>query len=217
VWHHGQYGDRDDRDRDAVTFARRVEELAATLRPGAPVPELDRIEGADRSGTVHCVVDRFGAVQDVHIDPGWWAALGPTRVAAAVLDALSYARSKAALAMTALGRHGHRPQLPPAPEIAPPIDVPHVDSPGFERAIEARLDRAFAMLEAARRLRESIADPQPRTVSGPSRLFRVTVLGTVVQGAEVDEDHLGPYAGNELANDARLALQEAARLPVPAS
>ncbi|ROT32404.1 hypothetical protein [Micromonospora sp. HM5-17] len=156
-------------------------------------------------------------MQDVHIGPGWWAALGPTRVAAAVLDALSYARSKAALAMTTLGRHGHRPQLPPAPEIAPPIDVPHVDSPGFERAIEARLDRAFAMLEAARRIRESLADPQPRTVSGPSRLFRVTVLGAVVQSAEVDEDHLGPYAGGELANDARLALQEAARLPIPAS
>jgi hypothetical protein len=217
VSQHGPQNDRDDRTRDAAAFAQRVEDLVATIRPGAPVPELDRIEGADRSGTVYCVVDRFGAVQDVYVDPGWWTALGPTRVAAAILDALDYARSKAALAMAVLSRHGHRPRLPEdTSQVAgPPIDVPHVDSPDFERAIEAKLDHAFAVLKAARRLRESLDDPQPRTVSGPSGLFRVNVLGVVIQGAEVDESRLSPYDADGLASDARHALQEAGRLTIP--
>jgi hypothetical protein len=214
VSQHGPQNDRDDRTRDAAAFAQRVEDLVATIRPGAPVPELDRIEGADRSGTVYCVVDRFGAVQDVYVDPGWWTALGPTRVAAAILDALDYARSKAALAMAVLSRHGHRPRLPEdTSQVAgPPIDVPHVDSPDFERAIEAKLDRGYAILDAVRRLRDDAERRERRVVTGPSGLFQVRLLGPVVEGADVVGAELAPHDGDRIASDARLALQEAAQV-----
>src|SRR5438067_1228110 len=99
-------GDDDPRSRDARTFADNVEELVAATRPGEPVSMLGHIDGSDRSGTVHCVVDDFGDVVDVGIDRNWWGALGPSGVAAGILDALDYARSKVLMAQLILDRYG---------------------------------------------------------------------------------------------------------------
>lgn len=210
----------DARLRDAKAFAQNIEELSANIWPGARVPGLERIDGADHSGTVHCFVDQFGALIDVQIDSDWWNALGAAHVAAAVLDALQFARSKASMAMLILGRHGHRPALATHPDFAsevagPPIEVPHVDDPDFERTIEAKIEHGYAVMDAARRIRQSLDSQERRVLSGPDGLFRVLLAGVVVQGAEVDNS-LGPYDGNRLAADARAALQAAARLTHPA-
>ncbi|MEO3745962.1 hypothetical protein [Plantactinospora sp. B5E13] len=211
---HGHQNDPDARTQDSEIFVQNLEETVAATQPGTPVPNLSRIDGVDASGTIHCTVDLAGALLDLQIDPGWWSALGPERVAAGVLEALEHARTKVVVAVMALNRHGHQAQPAPGPDFAaqvagPPIDVPHLDSPDFERTIEAKIARGFAVLEAARRLRQRLDDPQRRIVSGPRGLFRVVVVGTAVQGAEVDQDRLGPYGGNQLADDARPALQEA--------
>ncbi|WP_184955054.1 hypothetical protein [Paractinoplanes abujensis] len=52
----------------------------------------------DRTGSAYAVVDPVGRFVDIGLRPGWWPALGPVRVAAALVEALEAARMQAALA-----------------------------------------------------------------------------------------------------------------------
>ncbi len=206
----------DHRIRDAKIFAENLEELATRTRPGHPVPGVDRIDGPDRSGSVYCVVDRTGTVVNVRIESDWWETLGPGRIAAAIMEALDYARSKASMALMILDRHGHRPDVPPAPDFGsqvagPAIPLPDPDDPGFDFAAQAKLERAFTILDAAERLGQTRDVAERRIVAGPAGLFRLILAGHAVRGAEVDQHHLGPYDGDRLASDARIALRQVSR------
>ncbi|MCM4077030.1 hypothetical protein [Paractinoplanes hotanensis] len=58
----------------------------------------NRITGSDRTGTAFAVVDPVGRLVDIGLQPGWWPALGPARVAAGLLEAVESARMIAATA-----------------------------------------------------------------------------------------------------------------------
>jgi hypothetical protein len=78
------------------------EQLLAT----DPAPRLDRIRGLDSTGTAFAVVDSVGRFVDIGLDPGWWPALGPRRVACGLIEALECARLKAALVPFIMRKHG---------------------------------------------------------------------------------------------------------------
>jgi hypothetical protein len=82
----------DGRARDVRIFVDNLEDTATRLRPGDALPDVD---GADESGTVHCVVHIDGSLSAVTIVDGWWDAVGPHGVAAAVLSAYRFAQQKA--------------------------------------------------------------------------------------------------------------------------
>nr|WP_296075052.1 hypothetical protein [uncultured Actinoplanes sp.] len=69
------------------------EQLLAT----DPARRPHRLRGLDSTGTAFAVVDSVGRFVDIGLDPGWWPALGPPRVAAGLLEAVESARMKAAL------------------------------------------------------------------------------------------------------------------------
>ncbi|MFC6022397.1 hypothetical protein ACFP2T_40360 [Plantactinospora solaniradicis] len=209
-------GDEDSRLRDTKTFVQNLDELAANSWPGRPIPGTERIEGMDRSGNVYCIVDPLGNVLDVQIESGWWNALGPAHVGAAILDALEQARSKAAMAVMILTRYGHKPDVPEEPDFAtqvagPRIPLPDPDDPDLLDALNAKIERAFTVLDAADRIRQAVDNQERRVVAGPQGLFRLVLVGLAVQGAEVDHQNLGPYDGNRLAADARAALRAVGR------
>jgi hypothetical protein len=202
-------GDR--RARDARRFVENVENLVASTRPGDPLPVLDGIEGTDLSGTVDCVVDLGGALSRVGIIDGWWEAVGPHGVAAAVLQALRFARDKAGLARMVLARHG-RPYTGAAPDYQmlftaePPRGLPQYDAPDFADALLRKVNRAVTVLDNAQRFARERDGAQPREVTGPRGLFRVVLAGVTVVGAMVNEQGLRASDADELAADARDAL-----------
>jgi hypothetical protein len=212
-----QHGGEDPRAQDARIFVDNVEEMVARARPDQPVPPLGRIDGTDRSGTVHCVVDDDGEFVDISIDPRWWGAVGPAGIAAAILDALSFARSKASMAQLILDRHGRRRAPGPgslfAPEPSPPLPDP--GSPDFEDALEAKIQRGYAILDGVERLNRERDTPARRVLTGPYGLFRLTMVGPQVEDAEVDRHGLTPGDQDRLAADARAVLREAARAARP--
>ena len=198
-------GDR--RVSDAKDFGRTFTDRLAYLRPGQRVSVPDRIEGPDRTGSVRCVVDLDGALLDVTIDSEWWSTLGQGRIAAAVLESFAYTRSKAAIARMALRHYGHDPHAGrrvPAAEPARPL--PDVDDPRFEGAVEAALERGFAVLDKVERVRRVRDEPRPRTVSGPRGMFHVVLVGYAVKSAEINTHGLMASDGPRLALDARDAL-----------
>ncbi len=79
----------DQREREVRRFVEDLEDSLTHARPGDPLPALDAIDGTDASGTVHCVVDLGGALSQVRIADGWWEAVGPPGVAAAVLQKIT--------------------------------------------------------------------------------------------------------------------------------
>ena len=75
----------DARVGDARRFVTEIENMVIHARDSGPPPKLDRITGPDRTGTAFAVVDALGRFVDIGLHPGWWAALGPTRVATGLL------------------------------------------------------------------------------------------------------------------------------------
>ena len=197
--------DRDARVDDAERFVSDVEGLADRSRPGYPPPRLDRIDGPDRTGTVHAVVDGTGRFVDLRLDPGWWAALGPERVAAGITEALEAARMKASLAWLVLRRYGGPP--PARPDRLPPLPPPSDDD--FVSAVRDRIEDAYRLADdAKRRLRDANT---ARVIAGPRGLIRLHVRGRRIERIEVEQHTLTAADTDRLVADARDALGESAR------
>jgi hypothetical protein len=201
----------DPRERDVRRFVENLEDLLTHSRPGDPVPGLEAIEGADVSGTVYCMVDLGGALSQVGITDGWWEAVGPHGVAAAVLQALRFARDKAGLARMVLNRFG-RPYEVSTPDYQtlftsePPRELPPYDAPDFAEALWRKVNRAATILDNAERFARQRDGAERREVTGPRGLFRVVLSGVSVISALVNEDGLRSSDADELAADARDAL-----------
>jgi hypothetical protein len=201
----------DRRERDVRRFVENLEDMVTSTRAGDPLPGLDGIDGTDASGTVSCVVDLGGGLSRVGITDGWWQAVGPHGVAAAVLQALRFARDKAGLARMVLARHG-RPYTTAALDYhtlftdEPPHDLPPYDAPDFADALLRKVNRAAAVLDNAQRFARERDGGGRREVTGPRGLFRVVLVGVTVVGALVNEPGLRALDADELAADARDAL-----------
>lgn len=206
----------DLRERDARRFVDNLEDMLAGSRPGESVDGLAAIDGTDDSGTVYCVVDLGGAVLRVDIVDGWWEAVGPRGVAAAILRALRSARDKAGLARMVLRRHG-RSAAVPSPDYQtlftsePHRELPPYDAPDFSDELSRKVERAARILANAERFARERDSGARREVTGPRGMFRVVLSGTAVVGATVDEYGLRTADSAELAADALDALR-AARL-----
>ena len=201
----------DPLERDGRRFVENLEELLTRSSPGDPIPGLDAIDGADPSGTVYCVVDLGGALSQVGIADGWWMAVGPHGVAAAVLQALRSARDKAGLARLVLNRHGRPSGVPTAGyqtlfTSEPPRELPPYDAPDFADALWRKVNRAATILDNAERFARRRDSAERREVAGPRGLFRVVLLGVRVVSALVNERGLRASDADELAADARDAL-----------
>ncbi len=196
--------DDDARVGDARRFVTEIENMVIRARAGGPPPRLDRIAGPDRTGTAFAVVDAVGRFVDLSLHPGWWAALGPARVAAGLLEALATARLKAALVPMILRRHGY--QLLPREGEAPPALRPGDD--GFLDAARGRIAEAYRLIDDAdKRLRGRQA---VRVVAGPRGLFRAQARGGRIERAEVTAV-LVPGDTDRLLADARHVLAQLAR------
>ncbi|MEU4237992.1 hypothetical protein [Actinoplanes sp. NPDC026619] len=151
-----------------------VELLAVQARGGGRPPRLDRIAGPDRTGTAFAVVDAVGSVVDLGLHPGWWVALGPIRVAAGLLEAVTSARAKAALVPFILRRYDHHPSS---------IVVIKQPTPGDDGFVGNARGR---IAEASRLIDESVEQPPAaRVITGPRELFRLHVRGGRADRAEV--------------------------------
>ena len=191
---------------DARRFVTEIENMVIRARDGGPPPRLDRIAGPDRTGTAFAVVDAVGRFVDIGLHPDWWAALGPARVAAGLLEALATARLKAALVPMILLRPGYQP----LPREDDPLPASRPADDGFLDAARGRIAEAYRLIDDAdRRLRER---PAIRVVAGPCGLFRVYARGGRIGRAEVT-GVLTPGDTDRLLADARHALAGLARAP----
>jgi hypothetical protein len=201
--------DDDARVADAQRFVADVEDMVTQTRPGQTPSRLDRIDGPDRTGTAYAVVDSVGRFVDIGLDPGWWTALGPGRVASGLIEALEGARMKAAIVPLILRRYGFVP--PPAevsaePELAP---LPPPGDDDFVDAARGRIEDAYRLIDDAdKRMR---AQQTTRVIAGPRGLFRLHVRGTHIEGADVAQYGLSPDDTDRLVADARDALTELTR------
>jgi hypothetical protein len=195
----------DARVADAERFLSDVEDVADRYRPGDPPPRFDRIDGPDRTGTAYAVVDATGRFIDLGLDPGWWAALGPGRVATGITEALEAARMKASLVWLVLRRHGVRPPPPPVDRL-PPLPLPGDDD--FVSAVRNRIEDAYQLADdTRRRLRDANS---ARVVAGPRGLVRLHVRGRRIERIEVEQYNLTADDTDRLVADARQALNELA-------
>lgn len=193
---------RDARVADAERFVSDVEDLADRSRPGDPPPRFDRIDGPDRTGTVHAVVDGTGRFVDLRLDPGWWTELGPGRVATGITEALEAARMKASLVWLVLRRRG----VPPPPAGPTSRALPPVGDQDFLGAVRDRIEDAYRLRDDAdRRLR---AANTSRVIAGPRGLVRLHVTGRRVERAEVEQYGLTAADGDRVAADLRDALHD---------
>jgi hypothetical protein len=191
---------------DTGRFVTNLEDELRGAGSVDPVPGLAGIEGTDASGTVYCVVDLSGALVQVGITDGWWAAVGPQGVAAAVLQALRLAKEKAGVAKLVLAHYGHALPAPRQARVTVEPEPPLDDLAARAEAARRKIDQAASTLAEADRFNRAVAHAETREVTGPRGLFRVRVVGVRVVGATVDEDALRPEDGTELALDAREAL-----------
>ncbi len=190
-----------------------VEHMVAGLRPGDVPVGLDRIDGPDSSGTAWAVVDSVGRFVDIGLDPLWWSALGPGRVATGLLEALECARMKAALVPLILRRHGFPPP-PPPPAERPLPPLPPPDDENFLDAARSRIADAYRLIDDAdKRMRDHLAT---RVIAGPRGLFRLHVRGGHIEGADVAQAGLSAEDTDRLVADARDALTELTRGPAAA-
>jgi hypothetical protein len=186
--------ERDDaRIGDAHRFVSEVEQLAVLALGGGRAPRLDRITGPDRTGTAFAVVDAVGRFVDVGLKPGWWSALGPSRVAPALLEALVAARAKAALVPTILRRFDYSPFL---------LDAMGQPTPGDDDFLAA----ARVRIVAARRSIDDEVSPTGRVITGRGGLFRLHMRGGRIDRAEVVVAGLTAADTDRLVADAREAL-----------
>ena len=178
--------ERDDaRIGDAHQFVSEVEQAAVRALGGGRPLRLDRITGPDRTGTAFAVVDAVGRFVDVGLHPGWWVALGPARVATALLEALAAARMKAALVPLVLRRVSYS---------ALSIDVIGQHTPGDDgRIAEAR--RSIHLDDL----------PAERIVTGRHGVFRLYMRGGRIDRAEAAAG-LTSADADRLVADAREAL-----------
>lgn len=214
AYHDDHRGGGERRADDARIFVNNFEELVTRLRASESPPNID-IDGSDLSGTVSCVVDMHGAVRRVSIDNGWWDSLGPARIAEAVLDAMRYARSKAAMARLVLDRHGR--QAPHAPvdlgmlfTAEPSTPLPRYDADDFPEAVARKVARTMTILDEARQFSQARDGNERTTVTGPRGMFAVIRSGVTIVGAEVHQHGLHRSDAADLAADACAALQVAA-------
>lgn len=206
----------DMQERDARRFVENIEDMVSGSRLGDPIPGLDAIEGSDSSGTVYCVVDLGGSLLQVGIVEGWWDAVGPHGIAAAVLESLRFARDKAGLARMVLNHHG-RPSAVSEPSYQtlftsePHRELPPYDSPDFPSELSRKVERAAQILANAERFARERDSGVRSEMTGPRGLFRVELSGSAVVGAAVNEQGLRAADGSELAADACDALLAARR------
>jgi len=202
----------DPRLPDARQFAEQLQRKAASTPPGQPVDGLDRIPGADASDTVTCFVNLHGDFVDLSLRSDWWYSLGPSGIAAAVLDALVFAQQKSVFAMAVLDRHGRRAETRgenPYTFLQAP-DSPHPGDPEAEVAeAYAKLRRTASIVDAADRIGRMRDTAQRRVITGPRGLFQVTTAGFGLQQADVNA--LSAADADLLAEDARAALLQATR------
>ena len=197
----------DARVADAERFVSDVEDLADRSRPGDPPPRFDRIDGPDRTGTVHAVVDGTGRFVDLRLDPGWWTALGPGGVATGITEALEAARMKASLVWLVLRRRGVRPPPPPEADPLPPLPLPGDED--FVSAVRNRIEDAYQLADdTKRRLRDV---DSTRVVAGPRGLIRLHVRGRRIERIEVEQYGLTTDDTDRLVADGRDALGELAK------
>ncbi|MEV1287957.1 hypothetical protein [Micromonospora sp. NPDC049679] len=196
-----------------------MEESLSRVPANRPVDGLERISATDRTATVTCTVDARGEFVDLGIGADWWYSVGPSGIASAILDALQFAQDKAMLARMTLRRRGR--QVPAAPRDDPfsagdSASGPSRDAWAAWAAAEAKVERGYALMTIADRVAELRDSGQPRSISGPSGLFRLHLVGFAITGSEVDVQSLSELDTDRLAEDARAALRQASREQDPA-
>jgi hypothetical protein len=204
----------DPRLTDARQFAGQLQNTIAMTPRDQPVAGLDRIAGADASDTVTCYVDARGEFVDLSLQSDWWYTVGPSGIASAVLDALTFAQEKSLVAAAILDHHGRSAQVSgPNPYT---FLEGHDGSPAPDRATEvaeayAKVARTAAIVDAADRIVRMRDTAQSRVIAGPRGLFRITMAGFELEQANVDENALSASDADWLADDARAALAQATR------
>ncbi|MGX6602359.1 hypothetical protein ACWKSP_09530 [Micromonosporaceae bacterium Da 78-11] len=196
----------DVRVADAERFGSDVEELVARSRPGDPPLRLDRIEGPDRTGTVHAVVDSTGRFVDIGLDPGWWTALGPPGVATGLVEAIESARRKASLAWLALRRHGVASAVDLVVTL-PPIEGACRPAEGACRPAEGACRPAEGACRPAEGACRPVEDTA-RVITGPHGLLRLYAHGRRLERVEVEQCGLTADDTDRLVADARAAFPE---------
>jgi hypothetical protein len=207
----------DSRLDQARRFVRQLRDSLESTPRYLPVEGLDRILGADQTGTVTCVVDIRGDFVDLSIRSDWWHTVGPSGIAPAVLDALQFAQDKAMLAAALLRRHD-RP-VSPDPSARKPfarheVAAPPADAWAEWAAAEAQVERGSDFMAVADRLVETRDSAEPKIISGPRGLFHLRLVGITVASAEVSP-RVAPEDADGIADDARAVLRQATREKEP--
>jgi hypothetical protein len=201
----------DPRVPDAERFAERLRRAVAETPRDQPVPEAERISGADANDAVICYVDVLGEFVDLDVRSDWWYTVGPGGIASAVLDALVFAQEKSLIALAVLAHDGRTPTSRftfPQNERGPAYPA----DPESEIAeARAAIRRGAALVDAADRLARMRDTARPRTIAGPRGLFRITMAGFELVQADVNEGALSASDSDALADDARQALAQATR------
>ncbi|GAA2511481.1 hypothetical protein [Winogradskya humida] len=204
----------DPRVPGARHFAERLRNTVANTPRDLPVDGLDRIPGADVSDTVTCFVNVHGDFVDLSLQSDWWYTVGPSGVAAAVLDALAFAQEKSSIAMAILGHYGHRAEERSENPFTflQAAEAPHYSDPESEiAAAYDKVRRTASIVDVADRMSRRRDTAEHRVVTGPRGLFRLTMAGFDLQHADVDENALSAADAGLLAEDARAALVRATR------
>lgn len=194
---------------DSRRFVARIEDELRYVGPDEPVPGLDAIEGSDESGTVYCVIRLDGTPVQVGITDGWWEAVGPRAVAAAVLQAYAYAQQKANFARLVLDEQGRSITNEPAPRRSSYDDEPEPvrdDTWKDSYALQQQVSRVMGELDEAIKRFDQVLDPPERELAGPRGMFRAVVKGPEIIRAYVNEYGLRRDDADELAQDARDVL-----------
>jgi hypothetical protein len=196
----------DRRTGEMRNFVADVEGLAASVRDGR-WPRLGHIEGSDATGSVFLAIDDRGAFAAVHLDQGWWRALGPDGLAGALREADANARAKLAAARLVF----RRVVGPPPP--APPLDFEFrhqlSDTTDYGELISSwhtTMAESYQRVYEFDRNRAVLAGEAPKVVSGPEGLVRISLVAGAIADVEVAHWRLSEASTDQLAADIRAAL-----------